>query len=955
MSGRSPARARRPFVRSPAAALLVSLALPLALFVLAGRASAQARPVPRPPAPPPSVGSIQGRVHDKSTTDPVPFADVILVGTGKGAITAADGTFRLPQVPEGIYQLRVSRMGYAPELVDQVRVQASYVLKLEVGMSPVDVREFDPIEVSGLRELVDVEVAKTSQYVTADEIQTMAVSVVNDVVSKQAGVVEEDGGLYVRGGRAEDTVYRIDGVIIRDLITGQSSAGNISARSVKSVEIITGGFDAEYGQALAGVIDIETKEGSREFHGYGEYQSDHLPLLGDIYRNSRLDNFEIQLEGEEPLQRYLLKPLGARVPGSLTFFADVSGDFDDTYLPIRAADGSDNTLRSNYVDRFLGLDVKYSNGFWTPRAENRWNGLYKISWQPNGKNKLFLSFQKKLEIDHGYFRSPLVAAIDPGEATSAYNWEWSRRKDHDYTMTDDANTITLDWRHVWNRRTRTTFRLSRQFSAFFQSAYGRPWFAYEEPSDFDLPASEDDPFFVNTGDNDVWHSRYVETYGGYMDVEYTHGESHVAKGGMEASYENIQFATISEPWVQDPDGLGRNHDLWHVYPTTGALYAQDKFTYQGFIGNVGLRYDFWFPGKAAEDALRDTSRDSYSEALLRDYERDSHPFVGGNRVKGTLAPRFQVSHPITDRSHLFFNYGHFSQRPNYYYVYSKISSVSSEDFPLVGNLNLNPKREVKYELGARHEVLDNLALDFSVFYSDIYDYPKSLRFERRGRPEFFVYINEDFARSRGFEITLRRNRTKYAWGRLAYSYTIATGKASDPTQFNLLQEEVGSFTQVGKDEEYLFWNRPHKLTADVTVSVGEKQDPPTIGGITLPRDWSLHMYFWAQSGRAYTPTALTGEETGTRYSANAPFNTTFDLRFSKGVRIRGMKWNYLVEARNLFNHRFPKRIDPQTGAAYQPGVGSLDRPLSESDVARYGDPSFWSTPRSFRVGVSTEF
>ncbi|MBN1825752.1 MAG: TonB-dependent receptor [Candidatus Eisenbacteria bacterium] len=901
------------------------------------------------------IGSIQGRVYDKETGESVSFADVILVGTGKGVISGQDGSFRFVQIPEGIYQVRVNRMGYATELVDQVRVEAGYVKKLAIGLDPIEVREVEAIRVGGDREFVDVEVAKTSHMVTAEQIEGMAVTVIDDVVGKQTGVVQEDDNLYVRGGRAEDTVYRVDGVVIRDLITGRSSAGSISARSVKSVEIITGGFDAEYGQALAGVIDIETKEGSTELHGYVEAQSDHLPGFGDIYRNTDFDKLEVQIEGEEPIQHFLLKPLGAAIPGKLTFFVDLQGDFDNTYLPVQAADGSDNTLRSDYVDRFLGMDIRYDNDFWTPRAENRWSGMYKVAWQPNGRNKVFLSFQKKLEIDHGFFRSPLISAIDPGEATSSYNWEWSRRKDHDYTNTDDNNTITLDWRRIWNRRVRTTFRFSRAFNAFFQNVHGRPWFTYEESDDTDLPNDQDTEFFVDTGDNDVWHSRYTESYTGYFDINYSPGDHHDFKGGFEASYENLQFVTISEPWVQDPDGLGRNHDLWHVYPTTGALFVQDKFQFEGFIGNVGLRYDYWFPGKAAEDALRDTTRDGFNQALLDKYEDDSFSFLGGNRVKAVLAPRFQVSHPITDHSHLFFNYGHFSQRPNYYYVYSKISSVSSEDFPLVGNLTLNPKKTVKYELGARHQFTDDLAVDFSVYYNDIYDYPKSLRFERPGLPDYFVYINEDFARSRGFEVELRKRRSQYLWGRLSYSYMIATGKASDPTQTNLLQEEVGAFTQVGRDEEYLYWNRPHKLTLDLTFSVGERQQPPTFFGWTTPHDWDFHLYLWMQSGRAFTPQNANEEETGDRYSANAPLNSTIDIRFRKGFRLAGTKLNYVLEVRNLFNHRYAKRIDPVTGEGYVIGEGILDHSLTEWELAKYSDPSFLSSPRSVRVGVSGEF
>ena len=218
-----------PRSQSRAAALFLLL-FTVPSLLLAGAAAAD--------DPPELIGSIQGRVYDKETGESVAFADVILVGTGNGAISGQDGTFRFVQVPEGIYQLRVNRMGYGTELVDQVRVEAGYVKKLSVGLDPIEVREVEAIRVGGDREFVDVEVAKTSHMVTAEQIEGMAVTVVDDVVSKQTGVVAEDDNLYVRGGRAEDTVYRIDGVVIRDLITGRSSAGNISARSVKSVEII---------------------------------------------------------------------------------------------------------------------------------------------------------------------------------------------------------------------------------------------------------------------------------------------------------------------------------------------------------------------------------------------------------------------------------------------------------------------------------------------------------------------------------------------------------------------------------------------------------------------------------------------------------------------------------------------------------------------------------------------
>ncbi len=907
------------------------------------------------------VGSITGRIIDKETEEPIAYADVILVGTGKGTISKPDGTFLFVQIPEGYYQVRFNRMGYSSKVIDKVRVEAGYSKRLAIKMDPIAVREVETIEVSGDRELVDVDIAQTSRYVTSEDIEDMAVTVISDVVGKQAGVVEDDGEIFVRGGRAEDTVYRIDGVVQRDLITGRSSAGNISARSVESMEVLTGGYAAEYGQALGGVINITTKQGSDVFRGAYEYKTDHMPLVKEAYRSYNLDDFEIQAEGPEPLNRFLLAPLGLKVPGKLSFFVDVAGEFNDTYLPVHSEQDSlgnfahgGRTLRSNYIDNFLGFDINYGSEFWSPRNQNRWQALYKISWQPNGKNKFSLQFNKTLLIDHGFFRRDLLSRADPSSSTTNYAYEWSRRKDHDDTITDDSNVISLDWRKIWNKRTNTTLRLSRSFNAYFQNVFGRPWYTYEEPNDQDLPPELDNPFFIDTGDKAVWHNRYTEALVGYFDTEYRPSKKHAFKFGGEVSYENLQFVTISEPWVKDEDGLGRNHDLWHVYPTTGALFAQDHFNFEGFIGDAGLRLDYWFPGQAAEDALADTSRASYNPALLDEFRSDTQTFFG-RAVKADILPRFAVSHPITDRSHLFFNYGHFTQRPNYVYVYSKLSSVSSEDFPLVGNLNLSPQREVKYELGARHQFTDHMAIDFSVFFNDIYDYPRSVRFERRGRPDFFIYINEDFARSRGIEVELRQKRSKYLWATASYTYSIATGKASDPNQSNLLQEEVGAFSQVGRDEEFLYWNRPHKLTFDVTFKVGEKTEPPSVFGKKLPRDWSLNFYLWLQSGRAYTPTSVLGSETAKRYSANAPMNSALNTRFSKGFHTWDRKMDFVLEVRNLFNYRYPRRIDPITGDAYVVGVGTLDRPLSEAEIIQYNDPSLFSSPRQVRLGISGDF
>ena len=154
--------------------------------------------------------------------------------------------------------------------------------------------------------------------------------------------------------------------------------------------------------------------------------------------------------------------------------------------------------------------------------------------------------------------------------------------------------------------------------------------------------------------------------------------------------------------------------------------------------------------------------------------------IFGRRFKAHLSPRIAISHPITDRDNLFFNYGHFTQIPNYLWVYSKLSSISSELFPLIGNPNLNSEISVQYEIGARHQFTEGVAANFTIFYKDIYDYPTSQTFEKVGVGQMFIYRNVDYARSRGIEIEVKKKLTRLWGATVVYTYSLATGKSFGP-------------------------------------------------------------------------------------------------------------------------------------------------------------------------------
>ena len=226
-----------------------------------------------------------------------------------------------------------------------------------------------------------------------------------------------------------------------------------------------------------------------------------------------------------------------------------------------------------------------------------------------------------------------------------------------------------------------------------------------------------------------------------------------------------------------------------------------------------------------------------------------------------------------------------------------------------------------------------------------------------------IYINNDFARSRGFELEVKKRKNPFLSGSFTYSYSIATGKNSSPNQTQILQEEQGAFSEIGIEEGYLWWNRPHKLTLSLDYGVSEKTDPakvPFVFGHRLPRDFFVDVYFLVRSGRPYTPQDPLGIETGKKYSRNAPANSTVDLRGEKGYRLAGRRIALSLEARNILNKRYASRVDPSTGNAPRVGVGQYGAPIgnpqdSAAREFRLADPSLFSAPRSVWVGVGVDW
>ncbi len=918
-----------------------------------------------------SGGTLTGVMIDKATGDPLAYGNVVLLGTDYGGMSLDDGTFLVTNIPPGTYTIRASYMGYKMAEKALVRLRNGTVLELEFELEPT-VIESETITVYGEKPLVDVTEASSIKSLAASDIAMMPVETVEEVVIAQPGVVQQDDEIHIRGGRSDETLVLVDGVPMKDALAGTSSAKGIDSKSVAQMDLITGGWRAEFGNAMAGVINVTLKEGGETFSGFTEYGIDHLPFVGTDWEHYYTDTYKFQFGGPMPGS-------GTWFPGErLSFFSNFSGQIMNTRFPsIRNMPGGEDHVQIRYEDSFLGIPIIWKSPDIAPRQNNNWNVMAKVAWKLNKDHKFTLTLTKYLAFDQGFDRHDIS---DLTRQSNRYPYRWSHYLNHYSAFLEDRNTAVLKYRQNVSGSMFHELQISRFFVRIRQDSQKeavdelRDYIAQYAPSALDWPdAAQGEfwdfhPYFYLNGDYNQYRDRYTERYAFKWDITKKWYPHHKGKAGFTLGYESIQNIEIRDPWIQREDGLGRK-DIFRSFPTTGHIYLQDDIEYQGFVSNVGLRTDIWFPGQlaegAAQAAIDGTAGDLFTAEVGHEYFRSTNSLFG-NRYKYTISPRVAISYPVTDRDNLFFNYGHFSQWPTYYYVYTHVASGVEDLFGNLGNINLDPQITIQYELGARHSFSYNVAGDLTVFVRDIFNYPTSERYtvqyydpvEGSKEATYFLYRNSDYSRSRGIELSIRKRRGRYFSGSVNYTFSIATGKSSDPNAQRELY--VGGATgEVELQEGFLWWNRPHRLTATCDFRVRDIRGPEILG-VRLPGHWGFNAYYSLSSGRAYTPEDTTGQPIGEDYSRNGPIEQNLNMKLQKWIIWGDYRIDLTLQGWNIFNWSQPRHIDPITGDHYKEGYGSYAAQLTDPDsrLSRYlslADPSRNGSPRRFKLSLGVNF
>ncbi len=901
------------------------------------------------------LGKLSGSIKEKKTGEGLPGVNVLIKGTYYGSAADMNGNYNISNINPGNYDVEASIIGYKVLLKTGLQIKSDEITTLDFIMEETVLAFGEDVLVMGKKPLFDVDETASVARVRREDIENKVVSSVEDILSEQLGVSSQDNEIHIRGGRIDESMFVVDGFSVKDPLSGYSGNLFVNADAIEELEIVTGGYNPEYGQAMSGVVNIKLKEGRDHYEGAFKYSSDRL-----FFESFNTDRMEFNLGGPDLFFQTLPKVFGLNLPGDFSFFLNGYGKIYDGNLPV---------AEKIYPHRYWNVPFisSKSEDFFMEkmgsRENNDWHLLYKLTWSLSPKKKLFFSYDASLNINQGYFM--------PRAFSSTYfPYRYMNILDNYNTITRDTRLLNMNWTHTLSTHSFYEITLGQFNTMEHSSVQDLLWTDYEErldlePINYNLDNTNlDGNIFITYGDEfydtgfaPEWYDLLSENT--RLDFDWTvHTKSgHKLKTGYEHTITKIQVLDIDEPW-SGSSGFGANYDNYAAKTYFGAFYLQDRIVFQGMTLNFGFRTDYWIPGRYVEDAIIDTSNIIITDEARTLFENETYnfPWFGDPfKMKARLSPRFGISHPITDNDVLYFYYGHFSQLPTFQYVYAKINSKSQSTYQVFGNPNLNPKTTVQYELGVKHKFSEDQVLELKAYWKDMFDYETSQTI-RPSNPKyahlsFNMYFNADYARARGVEALLKSRIFKNWFIDFNFNYSIVTGKSSSPNDNLLVQ--AGQLREKPLGENYMSWDRPIQFFTNISYN--------------HPKNWGFSGRIEFKSGRRYTRSI----QDTIIYQNDIPYydgpreddrpyayiskiiEKNIEFKVFKTFKLNRYKIKTYIEIDNLLNQAIPRRINPYTGEGYD--LGSIFGYNLINSPNPNLDPSRFNKPRSIETGFQFVF
>lgn len=906
------------------------------------------------------TGKVIGTVTDRDTGQPLVGAQVVIEGTNLGNVSNEDGYYFINNVPVGIQRITGQYLGYQTRTQEE-RVLAGQTMTVDFALSSEVVQAEGIVAVIEREPLVARDNTISKSRFTAEDAHNLPVDGIESVITLGAGIYEDEsrGGFVIRGGRSSESATYVDGALITDFGT-QRNQTEFGAFSVEEVDVITGGFNAEFGHAQSGIINIVTREGGREYSGNVRFTTDEISPE--------------QSYGFNNLQASIGGPI---IPDMLTFFGSMEATAAEDFFPTAAG--------YNPLVGFAVVPDRDGDGIPEVRANSSGStdellpGNRGDETRAQGKLTAFLPWNAKATGTYLFSRDQFENFNNLLSTRQFLRSDATRVKTHDIIAGYDQQIFQTSERNL-NLQIRGNFHETDSWqglpktpelaavilaqrsdcgaecsvsedtfeSDFLNYRLGDIEFFFEDSlpnTVFNLPNStrrDPDPVFglpnIWTNDGlltDFIFNRNESRVGLRADLDSQLNRVHRAKVGVEWNW--IDLETISGNFTSTTFA-----DVYDVSPRVGAAYVQDRLDYGDLVIDLGLRWDHWDPNTVFP-ALEVGGERFYSPGVV---PCEIAAFANACTEAATtidaptrdeLSPRLGVAHPITDATQVRLSYGKFHQLPELRHFFSSfLTNFPGNPNITYGNPNLEFVETTAFEAGITHLISENLVLDvvgynrdrrgairLDVFQPGQIDQSIS---ERR------IYTNGDNGNVKGFDITLNKRYSNYFSTDLAWSLQWARGTTSSPTDwatgsgFGRLFDPLNPGVLLTPPSELQpeDFDRLHNINWQFQLRFpSDFREGTTLG--TVLQDFGAFVVYNAQSGQPYTrreaePRGAPVEDFG---STRLPWIHSGDIRLTKGFSMGdGLDLSVFTVVQNFLDAENVLFVHEATG---RPDVTGLER------------------------------
>jgi hypothetical protein len=907
------------------------------------------------------TGKIAGVVTDAKTGEALPAANCILVGTEQGAACDAAGCFFIINISPGTYSLKVTMMGYESVTKTGIEVESDHTTKVDFELQPTEV-EVPGITVVAKREVVKMDLSSSSVTAESREIATVPlVNDIKQYIGLQAGIedmVIRGGGMdqtaFMMDGlmlvddrsNTPITMPNISSIKEIGIIKGGFNAeyGNVRSGVVNvvtqegspneyhgSIDFRLSPAHLKHGGASLfspdnyylrsyldpevcwegtanGGWDKETQAQNKKFIGWNAVSAD---LLADddptndmtpeecrelfIWQHACEGASELipdDYKGDYKEGKYGDKPdwnvdlgFGGPVPvigkylGKMSFFVSYRDNWEAFALP---------TYRDYYKENNLQLKL---TSHISPKMKLDFEGLYGeintiaqgVYW-PQGPDDYIRS-------GDGIFSSERFS--------ERYMYWPSCQTPFDIYM--DMQGISLD--HSLSSKTFYKLRLTHIHRKNLNTApqlrdtttirYFGDTPVDEAPYNFwDAEGSKsmtDGMWYCGYADARDWSE--VNTVNFNADLTSQIDKYHQIKTGLTINYDDIYTNYAAVGFVIAGDQFEAKSEN---YPIRIGAYAQDKIEFAGMIANVGVRLDYIDPNTDWYTV------DRYSEYFSPTYKNVFTEVCPKAPAKSHLkiSPRLGISHPISENSKLYFNYGHFySMAPSNDLYMIRYGSLCNPSEGFMGNPSADMPKTVAYELGYEHNIGNLFLFHLDGYYKDVSNQTGQVRYTNYdGTVDYSTVENNNYEDIRGFEVSLDKRVGGWIKGWINYNYMVTTSGFTGRDHY-FQDERLQKIYGLKNPYQERPVARP-LLRANIQFASPEDWGP-TIAGIKPLGGFSLNFLYSWKAGEWMTWDPLHTY----KLQDNLQWvdYSNLDLRLNKEFSIAGNRISIFMDIENLLN------------------------------------------------------